>query len=113
MDKVWGLINPQERGGSRIMTKRGSKGELPMYINSTHFPKLVICIQNFYFFIECSQIQSLNTCKRVGVSGHIPKLLCTWGLIKISSGKCVIQSSRPKERKFICIGTQILHNNFG
>jgi hypothetical protein len=33
--------------------------------------------------IECSQIQSLNTCTRVGVSGHILNLLGTWGQSKI------------------------------
>jgi hypothetical protein len=29
--------------------------------------------------IECFQRQSLNTCKRVAMSGHIPKLFETWG----------------------------------
>ena len=37
MDKYGVWINPQERGGSKIVAKMGSKGELPMYINSTHF----------------------------------------------------------------------------
>jgi hypothetical protein len=35
------------------------------------------------FLIECFQSQSLNTGKRVGVSGHIPNLLGTWGLSTI------------------------------
>jgi hypothetical protein len=39
-----GWINPQERGDSGIMVKRGSKGNLPMYINSTHFPKFLLAI---------------------------------------------------------------------
>jgi hypothetical protein len=30
--------------GLREWPKRGSKGELPMYINSTHFPKFSIGI---------------------------------------------------------------------
>jgi hypothetical protein len=57
--------------------------------------------------IECSQSQSLNTCKRVGVSGHIPKLLGTWGLSTINLGKSVSQASKPKEE--ICMGRD---NNF-
>jgi hypothetical protein len=34
-----------KRGGvSRIMTNMGPRGGLPMYINSTHFPKFANCI---------------------------------------------------------------------
>jgi hypothetical protein len=34
-----------KRGGvSRIMAKRGPRGGLPMYINSTFFPKFANCI---------------------------------------------------------------------
>jgi hypothetical protein len=55
--------------------------------------------------IVCSQSQSLNTCKMVGVSGHIPKLLGTWGLSTINLGKCPSQASRPKESKFVWVGT--------
>jgi hypothetical protein len=39
MDKDGGLINPKERGGSRRIPNRGPRGELPMSINSTHFPE--------------------------------------------------------------------------
>jgi hypothetical protein len=34
------------------------------------------------------------------VSGHLPKLLGTWGLSTISLGKSVIQERQEKERKF-------------
>jgi hypothetical protein len=57
--------------------------------------------------IECSQSQSLNTCERVGVSGHIPKLLGTWGLSTISLGKSVSQERQAKERKFVWVGTVV------
>jgi hypothetical protein len=58
-----------------------------MYINLTHFPKFVNRIRTIQFFIVYSQIQSLNTCKRLGVSSHIPKLLGTWGLSTIILGR--------------------------
>jgi hypothetical protein len=58
-----------------------------MYINLTHFPKFVNRIRTFQFLIVYSQRQSLNTCKRVGVSSHIPMLLGTWGLITIILGR--------------------------
>jgi hypothetical protein len=58
-----------------------------MYINLTHFPKFVNRIQTFQFLIVYSQSQSLNTCKRVGVSSHIPMLLGTWGLSTIILGR--------------------------
>jgi hypothetical protein len=70
-----------------------------MYINLTHFLELTYCIRTFRFLIECSQIQSLNTCKRVGVSGHIPELLGTWGLIKIILGKSVSQERQATREK--------------
>jgi hypothetical protein len=60
--------------------------------------------------IECSQSQSLNTCKRVGVSIHIPKLLGTWGLSTINLGKCVSQARQAKEKKFVWVGTTVLNN---
>jgi hypothetical protein len=75
-----------------------------MYINSTHFPKFANRIRTFQFFIECSQIHSLNTCKRVGVSSHIPNLLDTWGLSKIILGKSLSQERQDKERKFVWVG---------
>ena len=95
---------------SRIMNKRGPRRKLPMYIDLTHFPKFVICILTFPFLIECSQSQSLNTCKRMGVSGHIPKLLGTWGLSTISLGKSVSQERKEKERNFVWVeikGTKV------
>jgi hypothetical protein len=55
--------------------------------------------------IECFQSQSLNTCKRVGVSGHIPKLLGTWGLNTIILGKSVSQEWKGKERNFVWVET--------
>jgi hypothetical protein len=48
----------------------------------------------------------MNTCKRVGVSGHIPELLDTWGLSTISLGKSVSQERKAKERKFVWVGGQ-------
>jgi hypothetical protein len=47
------------------------------------------------------QIQSLDACKRVGVSGHALELLGTWGLSTIIFGKSVSQERQAKERKFI------------
>jgi hypothetical protein len=42
MDRDWGLSNPQERGGSKRISKRwGSRGKLPMYINSNPLPKII------------------------------------------------------------------------
>jgi hypothetical protein len=41
------------------------------------------------------------------VSGHIPKLLGTWGLSINRLGKCVSQESNPKGRKFVWVGTTI------
>jgi hypothetical protein len=38
------------------------------------------------------------------VSGHIPKLLGTWGLSTISLGKSVSQERKSKERKFVWVG---------
>jgi len=107
MDRDVGWINPQDRGVSRIMAKRDTRGGLPMYLNSTHFPKFSICIWTFQFMIECSEIQSLNGCKRVGVSGHIPKLLDTLGSLQSTLGKCVSEASKPKERKFVWVTTTI------
>jgi hypothetical protein len=75
-----------------------------MYINSTHFLKSVIVYESSKFLIECSQSQSLNTCKRVGVSDHIPKLLGTWGLSTIILGKYVSQANKLKGRT-ICMGS--------
>jgi hypothetical protein len=42
------------------------------------------------------------------VSGHIPKLLGTWGLSTIILGKSVSQERQAKERKFVWVGTTIL-----
>jgi hypothetical protein len=50
----------------------GSRGELVVSINSTQFLKLLLVYEPSNFLIECSKIQSLNTCKRVGVRSHIP-----------------------------------------
>jgi hypothetical protein len=36
-------------------------------------------------------------CKRVGMSGHIPNLLGTWGLSAISLGKSVSQERQAKK----------------
>jgi hypothetical protein len=58
---------PQER--------EGFKGELLMGINPTHIPELLSLCITFYLLIECMRIQSFNSCKRMGVSGHIPYLL--------------------------------------
>jgi hypothetical protein len=41
------------------------------------------------------------------VSGHIPKLLGTWGLSKIILGKSVSQERQSKEGKFIWVGTTV------
>jgi hypothetical protein len=39
------------------------------------------------------------------VSGHIPKLLGTWGLSTIILGKSVSQEIQAKGRKFVWVGT--------
>jgi hypothetical protein len=78
---------------SRIMAKRGPRGKYPFFL------KLSFCIRTFHFLIECSQSQSLNTCKRVGVSGHIPKLLGTWELSTIILGKSASQERKSKGRQ--------------
>jgi hypothetical protein len=68
--------------GDELIHKRGKgligclrevyKGELLMYINSTHIPEFYYhYVLNFYFLIECPQSQSLNACKRVGVRSHM------------------------------------------
>jgi hypothetical protein len=75
---------------SRIMAKRGPRGNYPCILIQPIFLNLLLYM-NLLILIECSQSQSLNTCKRVGVSGHIPKLLGTWGLSTIILGKCVSQ----------------------
>jgi hypothetical protein len=75
-----------------------------MYINLTHFPNFSICIQTFPFLFECSKIQSLNTCKKLGVSGHIPELLGTWGLSTINLGKSVSQERQAQGRKYVWLG---------
>jgi hypothetical protein len=65
---------------------------------------------NLPFLIECSQSQSLNTCKRVGVSGHIPELLGTWGLSTISLGKSVSQERKAKRGNLYGLGQQFLES---
>jgi hypothetical protein len=40
------------------------------------------------------------------VSGHIPKLLGTWGFSAISLGKSVNQERQSKEKKFVWVGGQ-------
>jgi hypothetical protein len=55
----------------------------------------------------------MNTCKRVGVSGHIRELLGTWGLSTISLGKSVSQESQAKGRIFVWFGTTILRQDVG
>jgi hypothetical protein len=42
------------------------------------------------------------------VSGHIPKLLGTWGLSTIILGKSVSQERQAKERKLYGLGQQFL-----
>jgi hypothetical protein len=42
------------------------------------------------------------------VSGHIPKLMGTWGLSTIILGKSVRQEKQAKERKFVWVGTTVL-----
>jgi hypothetical protein len=34
----------QKMGGVSMIWTRGAQGEIPMYIDLTHFPKLAICI---------------------------------------------------------------------
>jgi hypothetical protein len=51
-----------------IPKREGFKGELFMGINPTHIPEIIIIVYNLLLFVECSQSQSLNSCKRVGVS---------------------------------------------
>jgi hypothetical protein len=58
--------------------------------------------------IDCYQSQSLNTCKRVGVSGHIPNLLGTWGLSTIILGKSVSQEKKVEETNSYGLGQQFL-----
>jgi hypothetical protein len=59
--------------GLRGCLREGSKRELHVSINSTHIPGFYYpYVLNFYFLIECPQIQSLNACKRVGVRSDIP-----------------------------------------
>jgi hypothetical protein len=67
-----------------------------MYNDLNHFPKLLFVYEPSHFLLSVSKSQSLNTCKRVGVSGHIPKLLGTWGLSTIILGKSVIQERQSK-----------------
>jgi hypothetical protein len=111
---------------SRIMAKRGQRGNYPCISIQPIFLNLLIVYEPSNFLIECSQsqslntckrvgvsghilliecsqIQSLNTCKRVGVSGHIPELLGTWGLSTISLGKSVSQE-RKATREEIHMG---------
>jgi hypothetical protein len=41
------------------------------------------------------------------VSGHMQKLLVTWGISTIGLGKCVIQARNPKERNSYGLGQQL------
>jgi hypothetical protein len=41
------------------------------------------------------------------VSGHIPKLLGTWGLSTIILGKSVSQERKAKERNFVWVETEV------
>jgi hypothetical protein len=83
-----------------------------MYINLTHFPKFVNRIRTFQFFIVYSQSQSLNTCKRVGVSSHIPTLMGTWGLSTISLGRVLFKKVKPKRGNAYGLEKQNLHIEF-
>ena len=89
---------------SRIMAKRGQRGNYPCILIQPIFLNLLLVYEPFNFLIECSQSLSLNTCKRVGVSGHIPYLLGTWGMSTINLGKSVSQESKPKERNLYGLG---------
>jgi hypothetical protein len=59
-------------GGYDSTRERGPRGILFMGINPTHIPEIIIIVYNLLFVVECSQSQSLNSCKRVGVRSHIP-----------------------------------------
>lgn len=67
-----GLTNPQERGGDKRMDKRGPRENYPCILIKPIFLNSLLVYEPPIFLIECCQMQSLNTCKRLGVSGHIP-----------------------------------------
>jgi hypothetical protein len=46
------------------------------------------------------------------VSGNIPNLLGTWGSSTIILGKSVNRERKSKERKFVWVGTTVLHIDF-
>jgi hypothetical protein len=63
-----------------IPQENGLKEVSFMDINpNPHFLVLLLFYINLIFAIECSQSQSLNSCKRVDVRSHIPELLGAWG----------------------------------
>jgi hypothetical protein len=64
-------------------------------------------VSSHIILIECFQSQSLNACKRVGVSGHIPELLGIWGLSTIILGKSVSQERQATREEFVWVGTAV------
>jgi hypothetical protein len=62
----WGLINPQERMGLEMVDF------IHEFNSQIIFPNFNVLSEPFYFSLVCSQTQSLNECKRVGVKSHIP-----------------------------------------
>jgi hypothetical protein len=62
-----------------------------MYNDLNCFPKLIFVYEPP---LSCLSVSKMNTCKRVGVSGHIPNILGTWGSSTISLGKSVSQERK-------------------
>jgi hypothetical protein len=59
-------------GGYDSTRERGPRGNYSWVLIQPTFLKLLSLCITFYLLIECMRSQSLNSCKRVGVSGHIP-----------------------------------------
>jgi hypothetical protein len=66
-------------GGYDSTRERGPRWKYSWDIDPTHIHKIIIIVYNLLFVFECSQSQSLNSCKRVGVRSYIPLLLGAWG----------------------------------
>jgi hypothetical protein len=92
----------EEQWGAMIPRERGPRGNYSWVLIQLTFMKLLSLYISFYLLIDCMRGQSLNSCKRVGVSSHIPKLLGRWELSTISLGKS--ESRKASQREKIGMG---------
>jgi len=73
---IWGLINPQERGEPKRISKRVPRGNYPcLLIPPTLLNLYYDCVLNFSLSLSVPKANHWIYVRGLGVSGHIPYLL--------------------------------------